>query len=178
MESSSSNSKERELPQMQLEERQLYSNCMARTPFKKFFDSKEVNASDFHNKSWQKHFKDYTKQEPETYRRNLLRFLDELDHLIDKRVIKYRELQMKEREVQAIKEIEKRLKEREIQQQESLVIEGTTFEDNLSTDGTTLDASSVIEGAAKKASLVPKGVTLDDNLVAQLCIVDFGTLSE
>nr|GEU51756.1 reverse transcriptase zinc-binding domain-containing protein [Tanacetum cinerariifolium] len=80
MESSSENSVERELQQMQLEERQLHFNCMARfnelkthleflhntnslprrvyeiasqtflkeeTPFKKFFDSKEVNALDF-----------------------------------------------------------------------------------------------------------------------------------
>ncbi|GKG14549.1 hypothetical protein Tco_0354149, partial [Tanacetum coccineum] len=167
MESSSSNSEERELQQMQLEERELHQNCMARfkelkthleflqntnrrfeiafriffqeeyetfrmkmhhnlyqlqwqleskylhlsnpkscldvlrTPFKKFFDSKEVNASDFHNKSWQKHFKDYTRQEPETYRRNLLRYLNELDKLIDERVLKYGELRMKESEVQA-----------------------------------------------------------------------------
>nr|GEV78888.1 ribonuclease H-like domain-containing protein [Tanacetum cinerariifolium] len=43
-----------------------------------------------------------------------------LDRLIDERVLKYGELRMKEREVQAIKEIEKRLTEKEIQQQESL----------------------------------------------------------
>ncbi|GJT83338.1 hypothetical protein Tco_1057680 [Tanacetum coccineum] len=169
MESSSSNSKERELQQMQLEERELHQNCMAKfnelkthleflqntnrryqiafrtffqeehetfrlkmqhnlTPFKNFFDSKEVNALDFHNKSWQKHFRDYTSHEPKTYRHDLLWYLNDLDKLIDERVLKYGELRMKESEVQAIKEIEKGLKETELQQQESLVTEGTTFE--------------------------------------------------
>ncbi|GJY01923.1 hypothetical protein Tco_0360075 [Tanacetum coccineum] len=173
MESSSSNSKERELQQMQLEERELHQNCMAkfnelkthleflqntnrryqiafrtffqeehetfrlkmqhnlyqlqcqcqlesnylhlsnpkscldelRTPFKNFFDSKEVNASDFHNKSWQKHFREYMSHEPKTYRHDLLWYLNDLDKLIDERVLKYGELRMKESEVQAIKEI-------------------------------------------------------------------------
>ncbi|GJW09378.1 hypothetical protein Tco_1575205 [Tanacetum coccineum] len=131
------------------------------TPFKEIFDSKEVNASDFHNKCWQKDFKYYTRCEPETYRRNLLWYLEELYKLIDERVLKYGELQMKEREVNAIKEIEKRLKERKIQQQECLVIEGITLEANLSTDGTTLDASLVTEGATLEYSLVTKGISLD-----------------
>ncbi|GJR17232.1 hypothetical protein Tco_0965759 [Tanacetum coccineum] len=87
--------------------------------------------------------------EPETYKRNLLSYLEELDKLIDERVLKYGELRMKEREVQAIKEIEKWLKEREIQQQESLVTEGTTLEANLSIDGTTLDASLVTKDVEK-----------------------------
>ncbi|GJX24536.1 hypothetical protein Tco_0230832 [Tanacetum coccineum] len=207
---------------MQLEERQLHSNCMAwfkevkihlktlhnngftmenlhscdpktcldvlRTQFKDFFDSKEVNASDFHNKCWKKDFKNYTRREPETYIRNLLQYLDVLDKLIDERVLKYGELQMKEREVQAIQEIVKRLKEREIQQQESLVTEGTTLEANLSTDGTTLDASAVIEGTTLEACLVTEGTTLeaclvtkgiamDDNLVVMQSIVDSSTFS-
>ncbi|GKD85515.1 hypothetical protein Tco_1397517 [Tanacetum coccineum] len=145
MESLSSNSEERELQQMQLEERQSHSNCM--TWFKGlkiYLDTlhnnrfiMEVNALDFHNQRWQKDFKDYTGYEPETYRRSLLRYLDDLDKLIDERILKYRELWMKEREVQAIQEIEKQLKEREIQQQESLVTEGTTLETNLSTNHTT-----------------------------------------
>ncbi|GJZ01360.1 hypothetical protein Tco_0519321 [Tanacetum coccineum] len=179
MESSSSNSKERELQQMQLEETQLHANCMSRfkelkihleflhnnnslkvgrnmgryeiafqiffqeeyepyrmkmyhnvnqlqwqleskylhlsypkscldalrTPFKNFFYSKEVNALDFHNKSRKKDFKDYTRQEPEMYRRTLLRYLEELDKLIDERVLKYGELQIKESELSVIKEI-------------------------------------------------------------------------
>ncbi|GJW61786.1 hypothetical protein Tco_0111121 [Tanacetum coccineum] len=128
---------------------------------------KEVNALDFHNKCWQKDFKDYTGCEPKTYRHNLLRYLEELDKLIDERVLKYGELQMKEREVQAINKIEKCLKETEIQQQESL-----------STDDTTLDASLVIESAALEASLVTEGIALDDSLVTMHSTVDSRTSSE
>ncbi|GKA36727.1 hypothetical protein Tco_0723292 [Tanacetum coccineum] len=136
MESSSSNSKERELQQMQLEETQLHSKCVA--SFKELkshlgnlhkFSEKEANASDFHNKSWQKDFKDYTKYEPETYKRNLLWYLDELDKLIDEIVLKYGELRMKEKEVQAIKEIEKRLKEREIQYRMNATVQGMNVAD-------------------------------------------------
>ncbi|GJW40679.1 hypothetical protein Tco_0066524 [Tanacetum coccineum] len=102
------------------------------------------------------------KYEPETYSRNLLRYLKELDKLLDERVLKYGELRMKEREVQAIKETEKRLKESEMHTRESLVSEGAT-----------LEASLVIE-----ARLVTKGITLDENLVAQQCTVDSTTSSE
>ncbi|GJX75431.1 hypothetical protein Tco_0314026 [Tanacetum coccineum] len=126
--------------QWQLEKENLYS-CDPKTyldvlitQFKEFFDSK---------------------------RRNILWYLYVLDKLIDERVLKYGELQMKEREVNAIKEIEKRLKERKIQQQECLVIQGITLEANLSTDGTTLDASLVTEGATLEYSLVTKGISLD-----------------
>ncbi|GKB52729.1 hypothetical protein Tco_0903482, partial [Tanacetum coccineum] len=114
--------------------------------------------------------------EPETYRRNLLQ--DVHDKLIDERVLKYGELWMNEREVQAIMEIEKWLKEREIQQQESLVTEGTTLEANLSNDGTTLDASLVTEGATLEACLVTEGTTMDDNLVAKESIDDSVTSLE
>ncbi|GJT16893.1 hypothetical protein Tco_0875599, partial [Tanacetum coccineum] len=147
--------------QWQLERKTLYSSnpksCLKvlRTPFKEFFDSKEVNALEFYNKCWQKKFKDYTGWEPETYRRILLRYLDELDKLIDERVLKYDELRMEEKEVQAINEIEKRLKENEKQQQESLVSASTT-----------LEACLVTEGAALEACLIAKGITMDDNLVA------------
>nr|GEX27168.1 hypothetical protein [Tanacetum cinerariifolium]GEX27182.1 hypothetical protein [Tanacetum cinerariifolium] len=99
--------------------------------------------------------------------RNLLLYLEELDKLIDEKLLKYKELRMKKREVQAIKEIEKWLKEREIQQQESLVTEGTTLKANLSTDGTTLDAS-----------LVTKGIAINDNLVAKESAYDSITSSE
>ncbi|GJV65867.1 hypothetical protein Tco_1281534 [Tanacetum coccineum] len=43
-----------------------------KTQFKEFIDSKEVNALDFQNKSWQKHFNDGMKWEPKNYRRLLL----------------------------------------------------------------------------------------------------------
>ncbi|GJW15212.1 hypothetical protein Tco_0019345 [Tanacetum coccineum] len=137
------------------------------TPFKKCFDSKDVNALDFHNKSWQKDFKDNTRYEPETYRRNLLQYLDVLDKLIDERVLKYGELRLKEREVQAIKEIEKRLKEKEIQQQESLVTKGTTLEACLVTKGVVMEACLLTEAATLEACLVTEGIKMDDSLVAK-----------
>ncbi|GJZ81460.1 hypothetical protein Tco_0646454 [Tanacetum coccineum] len=179
MESSSSNSEERELQLMQLKGRQLHSqenvhSCDPKTcidvlitQFKELFDSKEVNASDFHNKCWQNDFKDYMGFEPKTYRRNLLWYLDELEKHIDERLLKCEELWMKEREVQAIKEIEKRLKERDIQQQESLITKGITLDASLVTDGTSLDASLVIESIA-----------MDDNLVAKESTDDSITSSE
>ncbi|GJW68534.1 hypothetical protein Tco_0122958 [Tanacetum coccineum] len=63
-----------------------------------------------------------------------------LDKLIDERVLKYEELWMKEREVQALKEIEQRLKESEMQTQKSLVIEGATLKTSLVTEGGALEA--------------------------------------
>ncbi|GJX95076.1 hypothetical protein Tco_0349662 [Tanacetum coccineum] len=129
-------------------------------------------------------FKDYTRCELETYRRNLLRYLEELDKLIDARVVKYRELRMKESEVQAIKEIEKWLKEREIHQQESLFTEGAALEVCLVTKGASLEASLVTKGstlkasAALEASLITKGRALDENLVTQQCIVNSTTSLE
>nr|GEV47928.1 hypothetical protein [Tanacetum cinerariifolium] len=108
-----------------------------------------------------------TSCEPETYRRNLLQLLDVLDKLIDERVLKYGELRLKEREVQAIKEIEKRLKEKEIHLQESLV-----------TKGTTLEACLVTEGATLEACLVTEGIEMDDSLVAKGNTNDFVTSSE
>ncbi|GKE53194.1 hypothetical protein Tco_1488350 [Tanacetum coccineum] len=159
--------------QWQLERKNLHSRdpktCLdvPRTQLKEFLDSKEVNALDFQNKCWLKNFKDYTRCKHETYRCNLLQVLDVLDKLIDERVHKYRELRMKEREVQVIKEIEKQLKEREIQHQESLVMEVTTLEANLRNNGTTLDAS-----------LVTEGIALDAGLVSKQSIVDSSTSSE
>nr|GEV28685.1 hypothetical protein [Tanacetum cinerariifolium] len=74
---------------------------------------------------------------------------------------------MKEREVQEIKEIEKRLKERETQQQECLSIVGTT-----------LDVGLVTEGAALEPSLVTEDIALNDNLVAKESTYDSVTSSE
>ncbi|GJT84640.1 hypothetical protein Tco_1066357 [Tanacetum coccineum] len=98
--------------------------------FKEFFDSKEVNALDVPNKSWQVSFNNGTRWEPEYYKRILLRS-----------------------EVQAIKEIKKWLKESELQQQESLVIEGTT-----------LEACLVTKVAVLEACLVNEGIVLNDNM--------------
>ncbi|GJX26131.1 hypothetical protein Tco_0232427 [Tanacetum coccineum] len=135
-----------------------------RIQLKEFFDLKEVNALDFNNKSWQESFKEGTKWEPEYFRSALLRVLEELDKLIDERSLKYKKLQVKESEVQSIKEIAKRLKESEIQQQESLVNEGTIMEACLSTDGTVMKACLVTEGASLEACLANKGIALNDNM--------------
>ncbi|GKC06548.1 hypothetical protein Tco_0998158 [Tanacetum coccineum] len=76
-----------------------------------------------------------------------------------------------EKEVQAIKEIERRLQEKEMQQQESLVLEGTTMETNFSSDITiweaitknaAIEACLVTEGAALESCLVNEGKTIND----------------
>ncbi|GJU37204.1 hypothetical protein Tco_1185558 [Tanacetum coccineum] len=121
-----------------------------RTQFKKFFDSKQVNALDFQNKCWQKNFINGLKWEPVNYRRLLLQYLEELDKLIDERVLKYGALRMKEKEVQAIQE--RRLQDSEMQKQESLITEGATIE-----------ACLVIEGVALEACLVNEGIIVNDN---------------
>nr|GEX52245.1 hypothetical protein [Tanacetum cinerariifolium] len=83
--------------------------------------------------------------------------------VVDERVIQYGELQMKEREVKAIKEIEKWLNGSKMQTQESLVIEGAT-----------LEASLVTEGVALEESLVTKDVkkTLVDTVSSDIEYVD------
>ncbi|GJW32838.1 hypothetical protein Tco_0052870 [Tanacetum coccineum] len=112
--------------------------------FKEFFDSKKGNASDVPNKSWQESFNDGTRWEPENYRRLLLRYLEELDKLIDERVLKYEELRFKESEVQAINKIEKWLNESELQQQESLITEGAVIKACLVTEGAALEACLLV----------------------------------
>ncbi|GKC35348.1 hypothetical protein Tco_1047732 [Tanacetum coccineum] len=91
-----------------------------RTQFKEFFASKGVNSSDHLNQCWQQDFKDYTSWELKTYRRDLHRYLDILERIIDKTrikwlidqtVLKYGEFQMKDCEVKTIKETEKPLNE-------------------------------------------------------------------
>ncbi|GKD56538.1 hypothetical protein Tco_1289925 [Tanacetum coccineum] len=132
--------------QWQLEKENLYScdpkTCLGVliTQFKEFFDSK---------------------------RRNLLRYLDVHYKLINERALKYGELRMKEREVQAIKDIEKWLKESEMQKQDSLV-----------TKGAALEASLVTEGATLEACLVNEGIAMDDNLLAKESTYDSVTSSE
>ncbi|GJX07843.1 hypothetical protein Tco_0195775 [Tanacetum coccineum] len=91
-----------------------------RTPFKEFFDSKEVTASDFHNKGWQKHFTDYMGWKLEAYRHILLCEIQQQESLVIKGTI---------------------LKA-------CLVIEGATIEACLVTEGATLEACLVNEGIA------------------------------
>ncbi|GJS10281.1 hypothetical protein Tco_0367077 [Tanacetum coccineum] len=115
------------------------------TQFKKFFDSKEVNATDHENRFLQKYFKDIIREEPQTFRVRQLQYLDELEMLFDERAHLIEDLWMREREVKAIKEIEKQLNEQKMQTQEHLVT----------------------EGAALEASLVTEGIALEDNLIAK-----------
>ncbi|GJT92847.1 retrovirus-related pol polyprotein from transposon TNT 1-94 [Tanacetum coccineum] len=89
------------------------NNCLEvlRTQFKEFFASQGVNSSDHLHQCWQQDFEDYTYCEPETNIRDLLKNLDILEDFIDKSVITYSELWMKENEVNALKETKKPLNE-------------------------------------------------------------------
>nr|GEZ96419.1 hypothetical protein [Tanacetum cinerariifolium] len=67
-------------------------------------------------------FKKCTYFELVVYRRRLLHYLDERKKLLKEGTLKDGELQLKEKAVKAIKEIEKWLKEKEKQTEESMVI--------------------------------------------------------
>ncbi|GJR59786.1 hypothetical protein Tco_1501948 [Tanacetum coccineum] len=82
-----------------------------RTQFKEFFASKEGNFFGLFESIISIEFKNYTGCEPETYRSNLLVHPDILEKFIDKSVLNYDELRMKENKVKAIKETEKLLNE-------------------------------------------------------------------
>ncbi|GKA88244.1 hypothetical protein Tco_0810008 [Tanacetum coccineum] len=95
---------------MQFEKNPLHGgntkSCLNKlqTQFQEFFDSEAVTSSDGSNPILQENFKYYMGCEPETYRSNLLKYLDILAKCIDKRIFKYYELLMKEREVKEMKE--------------------------------------------------------------------------
>nr|GEV91699.1 hypothetical protein [Tanacetum cinerariifolium] len=127
MESSNSNSKEKELQHMQQEERKLHSKCMERFNILK---SHLIN-------SIKKDFEDYTRWEPQAYRLTLIVYFNELERLFDVRARLIEDLRMKEREVNAIKEVEKWLNECKMQTQESLVTEDATLEASLFIEGQT-----------------------------------------
>nr|GEW25693.1 hypothetical protein [Tanacetum cinerariifolium] len=82
---------------------------LLQTQFKEFFASEGVTSLDYVDLFWQEEFKDYIGCEPEPYKSELIKYLDILDKFIDKRVLKYDELRMKECEVRTIKETEKPL---------------------------------------------------------------------
>nr|GEV39314.1 hypothetical protein [Tanacetum cinerariifolium] len=78
------------------------------TQFQEFFDLEEVTSSaGIASLILQENFKDYMVCILETYRSNLLKYLDILAMCIDKRVYKYYEILVKEREVKEIKETRK-----------------------------------------------------------------------
>nr|GEU75923.1 putative reverse transcriptase domain-containing protein [Tanacetum cinerariifolium] len=74
-----------------------------RTQFKEFFALKGVNSSDHLYQYWQQDFEEYMLCEPDTYRRDLLDYLDTLKAVIHRAVITYGILRMKENEVNALK---------------------------------------------------------------------------
>ncbi|GJS49844.1 hypothetical protein Tco_0599965 [Tanacetum coccineum] len=153
MESSNSNSKERELQLTQRLAKQRHSICMtwfeqlettsSITQFKEFLASKGVNATDLLNQGWQQDFEDFTRCEPSAYRRDLLETFDTLEAVIHKAVITYGRLQLHWIELENHNALSKSVNETQLQQHESLVTESTTLEANLNSDVKALDAGPV-----------------------------------
>ncbi|GKA83374.1 hypothetical protein Tco_0804969 [Tanacetum coccineum] len=102
---------------LQFERKPLHANnaksCLKKlqTQFQEFFDSEAITSSLGINPGYQEFFKDYTGCKPETYRSNLLVHLDILEKFIEKSVLNYGEIRMKENEVKEIKETDKPLNE-------------------------------------------------------------------
>ncbi|GKE61485.1 hypothetical protein Tco_1511852, partial [Tanacetum coccineum] len=153
MESSSSNSKERELQHMQLEERQLHTKCVA--SFKELKSHLE-NLHKFYEvrntRPFEIAFCILFCEEHQTFREKIL--------------------------VTEGTTLEANLSTNGTSLDATSVIEGNTLEACLVTEGVALEACLITEGATMEASLVTEGIALDDNLVAQQCTVDSTTLSE
>ncbi|GJX20707.1 hypothetical protein Tco_0223384 [Tanacetum coccineum] len=182
-----------ELQQMQLDERELYKKCLALSKKLKIHLRFVQSSFHIINlRLFQIAFHIFFREEHQTFREKMYHNLNQLhwqlkrdschghnsktclghdsktlfgrtDKLIDERVLKYKELRIKEREVQAIKEIEKWLKESELQQQESLVTEGSTLEACLITEGATIEACLITKGETLEACLVNEGIAVNDN---------------
>ncbi|GJT63178.1 hypothetical protein Tco_1006711 [Tanacetum coccineum] len=117
---SNSNSQERELQQMQLEERQMHSNGMV---WFKGLESHlrtlyQINV--FNKRLFKIAFRTYFGEEHQTFRKKMFHNLDQLGlqferenlHEVNaKTLLKYGELRMKKSEVKEIKETKKRLNE-------------------------------------------------------------------
>ncbi|GKA15974.1 hypothetical protein Tco_0695721 [Tanacetum coccineum] len=182
MESSSSYSEERELQQMQLEERELNQKCL--TWFKARLSRSRSHLGSFLSlqdqdrkirsrsrlvgstmRLYEIAFQIFFQEENKTFsmktyhNMNQLQWPLERKNLYSSNLKSYLEVlrtpfkeffdskEMKEKEVQAIKEIEKWLKESEMQKQESLVSKGAALETGLVTEGTSLEDCLVIDGA-------------------------------
>ncbi|GJS61196.1 hypothetical protein Tco_0655980, partial [Tanacetum coccineum] len=141
MESSNSNSKERELQLMQHLVKQRHSYCMA------WFEQLETHLPDLYLNSSSHSvdafkpafhsffdFKEYTFCEPDTYRRDLVQAVD--DSLI---VSKSSWIESENNNA-----LGKSVNETQLQQHESLVTKSTTLEANLNMDVKALDVGSVI----------------------------------
>ncbi|GKD16425.1 hypothetical protein Tco_1205583 [Tanacetum coccineum] len=123
--------------QWQLDRKNLHEcdpkTCLEvlKTQFENLFAPKKVNASDYDKQCLQKYFKECTGMEPHAYRHKLLYEVDEVGKIIDGRVLYDEELWMKEREVKAIRKIEKRLTKSEMQTEEEIVTEGIALDGSL-----------------------------------------------
>ncbi|GJS78602.1 hypothetical protein Tco_0728483 [Tanacetum coccineum] len=154
MESSSLNSEEMELQQMQLDERELHQKCLA------LFEKLKKYLGFLHRTQ----FKEFLIRN----RRALLQYLEEVDKLIDERVLKYSALQMKDKEVQVIKEIKNRLKEKEIQQQESLITKGAAIEACLVTKGNENKSSDHESTSSRIDADADIGSSNDSNILLEV----------
>ncbi|GJX37180.1 hypothetical protein Tco_0250483 [Tanacetum coccineum] len=141
-----------------------------RLQFKEYFASPTVNSSDHLSQCWHDAFNMYMYCDLETYRRNLIEYLDMLVDVLHESVLQYGILRMKENEVNALKENGRQLNDEilhehqikksfKLQSQdvqinliqavddslihECLVTESTTLEAKVSTDVKALDGGMV-----------------------------------
>ncbi|GJY07933.1 hypothetical protein Tco_0374987 [Tanacetum coccineum] len=87
-------------------------------------------------------FQEYTSKELQIFRCELISYMDGLEIQIDRRALHESECLMKAREVHAIKEIEKWLNESKIQTQEGMVNEGIALDVGLDSKASTYDTTS------------------------------------
>ncbi|GKA86526.1 hypothetical protein Tco_0808237 [Tanacetum coccineum] len=193
MESSSSNSEERELQQMQLEERQLQSNCMAR--FKELKTHLEFlhninNLSVGRNRPYEIAFRIFFQEEYETFRMKMYHNLNQLQWQLESNWQKhFKDYTRHEPETYrrnllwSLNDLDKLIDERvlkygELQMKECEVqvlkkIEKWLNEkeiqqqESLVTESTTLEANLSTDGTALDDSSVTEGIALDASLVAK-----------
>nr|GEX17918.1 ribosomal protein L14, bacterial-type [Tanacetum cinerariifolium] len=102
----------------------------------------KVDSSDHVDQVLKESFEKYTSKAIQTYRRELISYMDALKMLIWKRALHENKWQMKKQEVRAIKEIEKRLNESKMQTQERMVNEGIALDAGLDSEASTYDNTS------------------------------------
>ncbi|GJV79128.1 hypothetical protein Tco_1514998 [Tanacetum coccineum] len=159
MESSSSNSEEIELQQMQLDERELHQKCLP--GFKKLKIHLEYLKSSFNFINpipFEIAFRIFFREEHQAFREKMYHNLNQLQWKHERENFHGHDsntclvvLRTQFKEFFDSKE-----------QQESLVIEGTTLEACLVTEGAVMEACFVSEGASLEACLVNEDITLND----------------
>ncbi|GJS82395.1 ribonuclease H-like domain-containing protein [Tanacetum coccineum] len=120
--------------------------------FENLFASKKVNASNYDNQHLQKYFKENMGIEPQAYRQKLLYEMDGLGKIIDEQVLHDKELWMKEREVKAIRHIEKSLTKSKMQTEKEMVTEGIALDVSLVYRECTDDNTTLSEQQDKSSS--------------------------